>query len=143
MSSHEDRAIVWSVIGLLVVAALLNAAGWGWELFKMPGPYDEITHAFTIFAITLAFGVLAPGPLLTGLAGHPILFVLIIAALGIALGALWEVTEWVADKIVAAQVVKALDDTIIDLIMDSAGAVLAGLLSRWILRTKGRMQSAM
>ena len=63
-------------------------------------------------------------------------------ALGIALGALWEVTEWVADKIVAAQVVKGLDDTIIDLIMDSAGAVLAGLLSRWILRTKGRMRSA-
>ncbi len=141
MNQYGNRTIVWSVIGLLVVAALLNIAGWGWALFKMPGPYDEITHAFTIFALTLAFGVFRPGPLLTGLAGHPMVFVVIIAALGIALGALWEVTEWLAGKILAAQVVKGLDDTIIDLIMDTTGAVLAGLLSRWTRRNKSGMRS--
>ncbi|MFB2770948.1 hypothetical protein ACE1AT_16900 [Pelatocladus sp. BLCC-F211] len=32
---------------LFVVAALLNAAGWVWGLFYMPGPYDEIVHAYT------------------------------------------------------------------------------------------------
>lgn len=126
---------------MLAVAALLNTAGWGWALFKMSGPYDEITHAVTIFAITLAFGLFAPGPLLTGLSDHPVLFVLIITALGIALGALWEVTEWLADKVVAVQVVKGLDDTIIDLIMDSTGAILAGLLGRWALRNKPDLRS--
>ncbi|MBD0263855.1 MAG: hypothetical protein ICV78_14335, partial [Tolypothrix sp. Co-bin9] len=37
-----------------VLAALLNATGWVWGLFGMPGPYDEIVHAYTTFAITLA-----------------------------------------------------------------------------------------
>ncbi len=40
---------------LFVLAALLNAAGWVWGLFNAPGLYDEIVHAFTVFAFTLAF----------------------------------------------------------------------------------------
>jgi len=39
---------------LFPIGALLNAAGWVWKLFRKPGPYDEITHGFTIFSITLA-----------------------------------------------------------------------------------------
>ncbi len=43
---------------LFVLAALLNAGGWVWDLFYLPGPYDEITHAFTTFSVTLALSFL-------------------------------------------------------------------------------------
>lgn len=50
---------------------------------------------------------------------HRILYLVTIATFGIAIGALWEVTEWSAGKIVSTQVIESLDDTIIDLVMDT------------------------
>lgn len=122
---------------LFVLAALINAGGWVWDLYNAPGPYDEIAHGFTIFAITLALGFLTYRTLLAGFVDHPLLLVLTIASFGIAIGALWEVAEWTADFFVAKQIVSGLDDTISDLIMDSIGAVLAGWATMIVLPRKG------
>lgn len=118
---------------LFVIAALVNAAGWVWNLFELPGPYDELAHAYTTFAITLALGWLAYGSLFGSFRQHRWLFMLVIASFGIALGALWEIAEWTADIFVRTDVVRGLDDTIIDLIVDSLGALLAGAASVWAL----------
>jgi hypothetical protein len=119
---------------LFVVAALLNAGGWVWQLFYQPGPYDEITHAFTTFAITLALSFLVYRSMLTVFRQHKVLYLLTIASLGIAIGALWEVAEWTAGKVLATEVIGSLDDTIVDLIMDSLGAGLAAVISLWALQ---------
>jgi hypothetical protein len=47
-----------------VLATLLNANGWVWDLFGMPGPYDKIVYAYTISAITLALSFLVYGSML-------------------------------------------------------------------------------
>lgn len=117
---------------LFVVAALLNAGGWVWELFYFPGPYDEITHAFTTFSITLALSFLAYSSMLVVFRDRPILYVLAIASFGIAIGAIWEIFEWLI------QVINSLDDTITDLIMDSIGATFAALVSLWPLQERTR-----
>jgi len=114
---------------LFMIAALINAGGWAWDLYNQPGPYDEIAHFFTIFAITLAFGFLLYRELMESFYGHPILFVLTIASLGIALGTVWEIIEWLADFVVAKQIVSGLFDTETDLILDTLGALLAALLN--------------
>jgi hypothetical protein len=119
---------------LFVLAALLNATGWVWNLFGMPGPYDEIVHAYTTFAITLALSFLVYGSMLNIFRNHTLLYLVTITSFGIAIGALWEVTEWSAGKILNTQVIESLDDTIIDLVMDSLGAGLAALISLWALR---------
>lgn len=119
---------------LFVVAALLNAGGWVWGLFYPPGPYDEITHAFTIFAFTLAFSFLVYRSMFTVFLQHRWLYLLTIASFGIAIGALWEVAEWSAGKILSTEVIESLDDTITDLVMDSLGAGLASVTSLWTLR---------
>ncbi len=119
---------------LFVFAALLNAAGWVWGLFNAPGLYDEIVHAFTIFALTLAFSFLIYRPMLDIFHQHKLLYLLTITSFGIAIGALWEVAEWTAEQVLATNVVPGLEDTIIDLVMDSLGAVLAALLSLRALR---------
>jgi hypothetical protein len=119
---------------LFVLAALLNATGWVWNLFGMPGPYDEIVHAYTTSAITLALSFLAYGSMLNIFRNHTLLYLVTITSFGIAIGALWEVTEWSAGKILSTQVIESLDDTIIDLVMDTLGAGLAALISLWALR---------
>jgi hypothetical protein len=39
-----------------VVAAVLNAAGWVWDLYTTVWGFDEVAHFYTSFAITLALG---------------------------------------------------------------------------------------
>lgn len=117
-----------------VLAALLNATGWVWNLFGMPGPYDEIVHVYTTFAITLALSFLVYSSMLNIFRNHTLLYLVTITSFGIAIGALWEVTEWSAGKILSTEVIESLDDTIIDLVMDSLGAGLAALISLWALR---------
>ncbi|MFB2934579.1 hypothetical protein ACE1B6_04815 [Aerosakkonemataceae cyanobacterium BLCC-F154] len=119
---------------LFVLAALLNAAGWVWGLFGMPGLYDEIVHAFTTFAITLAVSFLVYQRMLTIFRQHTVLYLLTIASFGIAIGALWEITEWSAGKILSTQIIGSLNDTIIDLVMDTLGAIVAAFVSLWALQ---------
>ena len=114
---------------IFMIAALINAGGWTWDLYNKPGPYDEIAHFFTVFAITLAFGFLLYRELMESFYDRPILFVLTIASLGLALGALWETIEWLADFVIPKQIVSGLFDTETDLILDGLGALLAALLN--------------
>ncbi|HEY9734842.1 MAG TPA: hypothetical protein V6D06_01125 [Trichocoleus sp.] len=119
---------------LFVLAALANAGGWVFGWFYVPGPYDELVHAFTTFAISLALSFLVYQSMLPVFRQHTVLYLLTITSFGIAIGALWEVAEWTAGKVLATEVIESLDDTIVDLIMDSLGAGLAALLSLWALR---------
>jgi hypothetical protein len=127
---------------IFMIAALINAGGWAWDLYNKPGPYDEIAHFFTIFAITLAFGFLLYRELMESFYERRWLFVLTIASLGIALGTLWEIIEWLADFVVAKQIVSGLFDTETDLILDGAGALLAALLNlRGLNEMRARVSS--
>ena len=118
----KDRQLPTLFDLLFVIAALLNAFGWI-GLFYQPGPYDEITHAYTTFSITLALSFIVYSSMLPVFRSHRRLYVLTIISFGIAIGALWEVFEWVTATI------NSLDDTIVDLIMDTIGATAASLLS--------------
>jgi len=114
---------------IFMIAALINAGGWAWDLYNQPGPYDEIAHFFTMFAITLTFGYLLYRELMESFYKRRWLFVLTIASLGLALGALWETIEWLSDFVIPKQIVSGLFDTETDLILDGAGALLAALLN--------------
>jgi uncharacterized membrane protein YjdF len=121
---------------LFVIAALLNAGGWVWGWFHLPGPYDEITHAFTTFAITLALSFLVYQSMFRVFQQHTWLYLLTVTSFGIALGTLWEIVEWGAGFVLGRTVIGSLNDTIVDLIMDTLGAGLAALMS---LRALGKI----
>lgn len=127
---------------LFMFAALLNAGGWAWDLFNKPGLYDEVTHFYTLFAITLAFGYLLFDRMFQSFYDHRVLFVLVIASLGIALGAWWEVVEWTADFFTPKQIVSGIDDSITDIMLDSAGALLAGFFNVYVLNERSRAELA-
>jgi hypothetical protein len=71
-----------------VITALINAGGSAWDRYNKPEPYDEIAHFFTSFAITLSAGCLLYDEGMKSFFEHRLLFVVAIASLGSALGAL-------------------------------------------------------
>ncbi len=130
-TSQGNRGIVWIIIW---VAVLANIAGYVFNLYEQFWWFDDVLHGYTIFAITLLLGLLAYGVVLIGHDNHPLLLVLMIASIGLAIGGLWEVAEWAYDQTTAANSILGKTDTIIDLIMDSVGALVAGFLSLGMLK---------
>jgi hypothetical protein len=115
---------------LFVIAALINGAGWAFNLWRAIPYYDSIVHVYTPFAVALAAGFLTYYDLRETFAEHLGLFMIAIASFGLALGAVWEVVEWVMG------VIEPAGGVILDLIMDATGAVAAALLSVWAVRRR-------
>lgn len=126
--------IAW---GLLAVALLADAASSIFNLYAKFWWFDETLHFSSSFAITLVLALYAYGALLTGRRRHEVLLVLTITGLGVALGVLWEMIEWVFDLVEPGDVIRNKTDTMTDLVLDAAGGLSAGILSVRMLR-KGR-----
>lgn len=110
---------------LFVIAALANGAGWIWGLYSEVFGYDEVVHAYTSFTVSLWFGFLAYNSMLAEFRGRGLLFGLVIATFGLAAGAVWEMIEYTLIQ---------LKDPVEDLMVDTVGAVLAGLFATWTLK---------
>jgi hypothetical protein len=122
----ERRPAVFDVV--FALAALAGALGYAFDLFGEIVPYDELTHAFTTFAVSLAFYFLFYGgavPERRAVALGSSVF-----TLGVTVGAYWEIFEWFfVGKYTMA-------DTISDLLVDSTGALVAALVAL-VLRRRG------
>ena len=125
-ATPEGRAAAWFLAAALGVA---NAAGYVLDLYARFWWFDRILHACTIFAATVWLALFVFRRVLRGGPGHDALLVLLMASVGLAVGALWEVAEWGFDRIAPGDVIKGKHDTIIDIVMDAIGALAAGTAS--------------
>lgn len=114
---------------LFVSAAIVNAAGWVWGLYKPVWGYDEIAHAYTTFAVTLSLGYLLLYVMRLHFREHRLHFLVVVTSFGVTLGAWWEVIELI--------LLKQLNDPVGDIVVDTIGAVLAGCLGVWALGKEG------
>jgi hypothetical protein len=129
---RAERATAWVLVALGILVAL---AGVVFNLYNRFHWYDEVVHAYNFFALTLLAAVYAYGVVLTGAREHGFLLVLAVTVFGLGLGALWEVLEFLYDHFIAKpNVILAKRDTIIDMALDTAGALVAGLMRLWTLR---------
>ena len=95
------------IVGIIVlVAVLVNIAGYVFDLYTRFAWFDKVLHPYTIFALTLVCGLWLYGKVLTGNATHKILLVIVIMCIGVAIGALWEVAEWSLNQVVASDIIK-------------------------------------
>lgn len=127
------RALAWALAAVMLVA---NLAGYALDLYQRFWWFDRVLHGGTILAITFWLGLFFCARRLHPSYGRDLVAVLLLACVGIALGALWEVAEWGADLVLPGDVIKGKHDTIIDLIMDTAGALAGAALAMPCLRRR-------
>src|SRR5688572_1768250 len=116
---------------LFALAALAGALGFVFGLFDEIVPYDELTHAFTTFSVSLTFYFL----FYRGAVPEGRAFALgtSVFTLGVTVGAYWEIFEWFfVGKYTMA-------DTISDLLVDSGGALAAALVALALRRSGDRL----
>lgn len=130
--SSREWSVGW---GALTVAILVNAAGYILDLYNRFWWFDDAVHAYTSFTLSLLLALLLYGRVLDGARTHSVLFVLAVAVLGGGIGALWEIAEWGYDQWVPENAILGKTDTIIDLILDTIGSLVAGLVSLWMIRS--------
>ena len=99
--------------------------------------FDRVLHAATILALTYWSAVFVLRRVLTGVGRHRLLLVAVIACVGVAVGAWWEVAEWGLDRVAPGDVIKGKYDTVINLVMDTLGAALGAWMSLRALRPSG------
>ncbi len=124
---RDDRRVTLLHI-LFALAALLGAIGYVFGFFEEVASYDELVHAYMTFSVSLAFLFLFYGgavPRRRAVATATSVF-----TLGVTVGALWEVFEWVVG------IGGGLPDTISDMVVDSGGALAAALVAL-VLRWRG------
>ncbi|HEV2146230.1 MAG TPA: hypothetical protein VGR37_02315 [Longimicrobiaceae bacterium] len=122
-----EKTTAWILLGVAIAA---NAAGYFLNWFGQIPWYDDVVHGYTIFALTLVLALYMYGASLTGAADHGFLLVLTVASVGLAVGALWEVAEWAYDQWFArSNAILGKRDTILDLVWDSIGALVAGVIA--------------
>lgn len=123
----------WTVALCLLAAGLLTSVlGSLLNLYDRFAWFDEAIHCFNFFAIALVLGLFAYRTVLDAVRDgglHRLMLVLIVAGLGLAAGALWEIAEWAYDGVVRPNAILGKTDTILDLVVDSVGAVVAGFVS--------------
>ena len=129
-ATSKGRAVAWV---LLVLLGLANVAGYAVDLYQRFWWFDRVLHAATTLAVALGLALFVFGKAFRP--GHPVLLVLMVASVGLAVGAAWEVAEWGFDQVAPGDVIKGKYDTVLDVVMDTIGAVIAGLLCLAFLRS--------
>ena len=126
---RDRRPAIFDV--LFALAALAGALGYTLDLFGEIVPYDELTHAFTTFSVSLAFYFLFYGGAVPE--QRAVALATSVFTLSVSVGAYWEIFEWffVGHYTMA--------DTINDLLVDSAGALAAALVALALRRRGDRL----
>ena len=141
--------VVWAVrflnlprlFDLCVVVALMLAS-WGEALrvYDAFPAYDIVTHLLVpllgapVVYVALARLEVLPDPASDTETPHYVGIFVVTVALGIAIGAIWEIAEYASDQFFGSELSLGNRDTVGDLLADSAGALGGGaLLVAWTL----------
>jgi uncharacterized membrane protein YjdF len=122
-----------------ILAMALTGGGEAFRLYDHFGYYDVVVHFLVpLFGAPCVYIALArldtlPDPAdALGSARHVAGIFVVTFALGLAIGALWEILEWVSDHAFGSRLQLGESDTIGDLVADGVGALGGGgFLAAW------------
>lgn len=122
-------------IRLAVIIAIISDGFFGFyfNLYVTSPGFDRIQHIFGTYALALFFYAILTHFMNKNVEPRWIKLVFV-AAIGMAVGSLYEIMEFAADTIMKPQILNqpSLQDTDLDLISNTIGAVLAGIDSMYI-----------
>lgn len=123
--------IAWVLAGTAVLA---NVAGYLYDLYEKWWWFDRVLHGFTLFALTVWLALFYLLDVIQPQRRLGLTTFLLIVAAGIAVGAVWEIAEWTFDLMASSNAIKGKYDTVLDIIMDSIGAVFAAFAVRGLVK---------
>jgi hypothetical protein len=95
-AASEGRAVAWF---LAIVLGVVNAASHAFDLYARFWWFGRVLHACTILAVKLWPALFVCRRARRGAPGRDAPLALVAAGVGLAVGALREVAEWVFDRI--------------------------------------------
>ncbi len=130
-----------------IVALLFTQGGEAVGLYDAIAWYDRVVHfvvpllAAQIVYLCLARIEVMPDPRQETLPRHEAGMLIAVFALGLAVGALWEIFEWSSDGLFGSALSEGNTDTVGDLIADACGSLAGGaLMVLWSRRGWGSVR---
>ncbi len=136
LRKNYSISIPWILEFLIFFALFLHTAGGVLGLYGKYENWYTLTHFVSTFmlavvSLTLIYIMHTYWDGLTMDIRAIMVFTIFVA---IFLGAMWEIMEWSTDQIFGTHEQNGLDDTMKDLVMDMAGAMIAAMLgAKWII----------
>lgn len=115
----------WIALLVLLTLFVHHFVGYRLNYYVSSDTFDRYLHGFGSFSFAL-FGYTLIGNL-TEVGGSPLFRAIFIACLGVTLGVLFEIFEFIIDQKKFTYLQKGLSDTDWDLIFNLFGAILAGV----------------
>ena len=133
------RALLDSALGIIVLIAAWSAV---LDLYNSIPWWDIVVHfalnglvAAVLWVLCLRVGVSLAG---AGERRAFVLTVVLTTALGLAIGSLWEMGEWLGHTFIDDTIYVAYNDTIGDLVAGGLGSIVAGCFMPLLLGTAPR-----
>ena len=130
-----------------IVALMFTQGGEALGLYDAVEWYDRVVHvvvpllASQIIYLCLARIEVMPDPSQETLPRHELGMLIAVFALGLAVGALWEIFEWSSDGVFGSELSEGNTDTVGDLIADACGSLAGGaLMVLWSKRGWGSVR---
>jgi len=117
-----------------MLAMVLTGWGEALDLYDALGWYDVLVHFLVpllgapVAYIALARLEVLPDPREETATRHHAGIFVVTLALGLAIGAVWEIVEWTSDATLGSRLSLGNRDTIGDLVADGAGSLIGALL---------------
>ena len=131
----------------VIVALVFTQGGEALNLYDAIAWYDRVVHvvvpmlASQVVYLCLARIEVMPDPAEETLPRHEAGMLIAVFALGLAVGALWEIFEWSSDGLFGSQLSEGNTDTVGDLIADACGSLAGGaLMVLWAERGWGSVR---
>ena len=131
----------------VVVAFAFTQGGEAFGLYDAIAWYDRVVHfivpllASQVIYLCLARIEVMPDPSQETLPRHEAGMFVAVFALGLAVGALWEIFEWTSDGVFGSALSEGNTDTVGDLIADACGSLAGGaLMVLWAKRGWGSVR---
>ncbi|WP_235855529.1 hypothetical protein [Methanofollis fontis] len=136
VSRRGDICMPWEVNLLIALSIYLHVAGHISDFYMVFSPYyDKIAHFVSSITISvLGFALVLLMDRYSGLRLTRPMIIGFIVIFTMALGAFWEIYEYLFDTLFQMNLQHGLDDTMTDLIFDLFGALIIAAVGNFYLR---------